>query len=456
MNERTAGAICLGPYDNVQGGYTFMKLSTGKVVVRNKFTHIPMTEEVIQRVMQIARDEKMSQGLNIVTKYDDQITGVYEEDENEELDNEDAVDEEDVDIYDYLEEEETSLNYVKEDREHETFVNENNNIYEMIEEVEETLDNAVEELEHIENNEDEQEKYTTRSGRISEKPERYTPSFKGTTYEYNNIMLAMNYVMQQYSLKKGLEKFGERGDKAAYAEMEQQHLRNSFIPVLPKDISPEKRKRVLESLMLITEKDNGEVKGRNCANGSTQRQHIKKEETASPTVKLESIFLTAVIDAKEGRDIATVDIPNAFIQTKVEKEEDKVIMRMRGRLAEYLEMIAPEIYSPYIMIEKGKKVLYCEAQNAIYGTLKAALLFYKKLRKDLEKMGFEFNRYDPCVANRYENNVQQTVVFHVDDMKISCIDKKENDKIIQNLRTLYEVEGLKEMKVCRGKIHKIL
>ena len=67
-------------------------------------------------------------------------------------------------------------------------------------------------------------------------------------------------------------------------------MRDSFIPVLPKDISPEKKKTVLESLMLLSEKENKEVKGRNCANGSTQRKHIKKEETASPTVKLESIF----------------------------------------------------------------------------------------------------------------------------------------------------------------------
>ena len=96
-----------------------------------------------------------------------------------------------------------------------------------------------------------------------------------------------------------------------------------------------------------------------------------------------------------------MDIPNAFIQTKVENEEDKVIMRMRGRLAEYMELIAPEIYPPFIILEKGKKVLYCEVQNAIYGTLKAALLFYKKLRKDLEEIGFKFNQYDAFVANRY-------------------------------------------------------
>jgi hypothetical protein len=49
---------------------------------------------------------------------------------------------------------------------------------------------------------------------------------------------------------------------------------------------------------------------------------MQREEVSSPTVSTESTMLTAVIEAKEGRDVATCDIPNAFIQTEV-KEVDK-------------------------------------------------------------------------------------------------------------------------------------
>ena len=61
---------------------------------------------------------------------------------------------------------------------------------------------------------------------------------------------------------------------------------------------------------------------------------MEKEETASPTTALESVLLTAVIDAKEGRDVATVDIKNAFIQTKIPQEEGKerIILKIRGKL----------------------------------------------------------------------------------------------------------------------------
>ena len=51
--------------------------------------------------------------------------------------------------------------------------------------------------------------------------------------------------------------------------------------------------------------------------------------------------------------------------------------------------------------------------------LKAALLFYKRLRFDLEEMGFVINPYDLCVANMMMNGDQITVCWHVDNLKIS-------------------------------------
>jgi hypothetical protein len=49
------------------------------------------------------------------------------------------------------------------------------------------------------------------------------------------------------------------------------------------------------------------------AGGNKQRGSIEKTEASSPTAALESVLLTAVIDAKEHRDVAVIDIPNAFV-----------------------------------------------------------------------------------------------------------------------------------------------
>jgi hypothetical protein len=51
------------------------------------------------------------------------------------------------------------------------------------------------------------------------------------------------------------------------------------------------------------------------AGGNKQRDYISKEDASLPTVATEAILLSCIIDAKEGMDVAVINIPNAFIQT---------------------------------------------------------------------------------------------------------------------------------------------
>ena len=50
---RTVGAITLGPTGNLQGGYKFLNLRTGKKITRINWTHFPMLSEVINRINKI-------------------------------------------------------------------------------------------------------------------------------------------------------------------------------------------------------------------------------------------------------------------------------------------------------------------------------------------------------------------------------------------------------------------
>ena len=80
------------------------------------------------------------------------------------------------------------------------------------------------------------------------------------------------------------------------------------------------------------------------------------------------MLLKSTIDAAEERDVAVIYIPNSFIQTRIQNNEDKVILRLRGKLADLLIKTAPEIYHKHITINrKGETVLYVRALNAIYG-----------------------------------------------------------------------------------------
>ena len=67
-------------------------------------------------------------------------------------------------------------------------------------------------------------------------------------------------------------------------------------------------------------------------------------------------------------------------------------------------------------------MLYARALNAIYGIMKAALLFYQKFVGELMTIGFELNPYDPCVTNKTINGKLLTLVWHVDDIKESHVE----------------------------------
>jgi hypothetical protein len=95
----------------------------------------------------------------------------------------------------------------------------------------------------------------------------------------------------------------------------------------------------------------------------------------------------------------TVDIPNAFVQTKLDNNQDKVIMKIRGILVDMLIEINPEMYRSYIVYEGNNRVIYVRMLRVLYGKTQSALLFYKKFRSDIETIGFKINDYDPCVAN---------------------------------------------------------
>ena len=84
--------------------------------------------------------------------------------------------------------------------------------------------------------------------------------------------------------------------------------------------------------MFLKQKRTGVIKGRTVAGGNKQRDFISKEEASSPTVATESVLLTCIIDAEEGRDVSVIDIPNAFIQTRIEDKKDMVFIKIRGVL----------------------------------------------------------------------------------------------------------------------------
>ena len=261
---------------------------------------------------------------------------------------------------------------------------------------------------------------------------------------------------QTYSLKAALKKFKEKGKDATMDEMKQLDDRNVYYPIKVGDLTQKERKRAMESLLFIVEKRDGRVKARFCANGSTQREYMDRDATTSPTVMTESIFITSVIDAKQNRDVMTCDIPNAFVQTEIEEAiiGERIIMKIRGALVQILVEMDYEKYGKFVCIENGQEVLYVVMSRALYGMIQSSILYYRKFRKDIETIGFKVNPYDPCVANRIVKGSQQTVCWHVDDLKSSHKLKEVNDEFLKWLNEKYG--DIVEVKATRGKKHDYL
>ena len=81
----------------------------------------------------------------------------------------------------------------------------------------------------------------------------------------------------------------------------------------------------------------------------------------------------------------------------------------------------------------------------------SAMLWYNKFCADLEDIGFDFNLYNPCIANSIVKKKQHTIRFHVDDLMSSHVDKRVNDKFHKWLERKYGEHG--KMKTTRGKVH---
>ena len=244
--------------------------------------------------------------------------------------------------------------------------------------------------------------------------------------EYNGedvVVSILHYILEQYELQQRLSIFGKKGEEATNKELKQIDDIEALIHLDAHSLADEEKTKAMVSLMFLTERQDGSIKVRQ-SNENNKNAYKKMCEGA------------------------IVNLLEAFLHA--ENDED-VVMYIQGRLAELLVMLAPQAYSKYIAIQKGQKVLYVKMHKALYGMLKSALLFYRKLWDDLVGMGFAINPYDSWVANKMINWCQMTITWHVDDLKILHKNGWEIMKIIKQLGVMYG-----NIKVKRRKVYKYL
>lgn len=129
------------------------------------------------------------------------------------------------------------------------------------------------------------------------------------------------------------------------------------------------------------------------------------------------------------------DVSGAFLKAYM---DDFVVVVFENEMVDLLIQTVPS-YADFVHVTRdGGKNLFVKLRKAMYGCLKAARLWWEEFSKfRTETMGFRLNIYDSCVANKDIKGSQCTLIWHVDDLKISHKDESVVREIIQKIEEKY-------------------
>ena len=205
----------------------------------------------------------------------------------------------------------------------------------------------------------------------------------------------------------------------------------------PNEVTAKMKEKALHYLMFLKHKRSGNVKGRGVTDGRKQKSYVAKEELSSPTVSLNASIATCIIDAIEGRNVTTIDIPGAFLQALWPKSNDcyvkfermtvKIICRIDKRYEKCVKKLK----------DNNRKFMYGKLNRVSYGTILRTKFFFNKLLLELVKLGFEQNPCNYYTWNKMVNGKKLSVVFHVYNLKASHEEQTVLDKFIKQLKEIF-------------------
>jgi hypothetical protein len=138
-------------------------------------------------------------------------------------------------------------------------------------------------------------------------------------------------------MNAGNKKFKAEGEAGVTKELTQMHDMNVFRPIEVESPTNDEKKKALSSLMFLKEKRDSLVKAQICADRCKQKDGAwSKQDTTLPTVAMEPVFVTAIIDAHKGHSVACFDIPGAFLHADIDED---ITMVLKSRLAELMVQV---------------------------------------------------------------------------------------------------------------------
>lgn len=439
MRPRTQAAISLGPTGNLSGSVRFYRLATGKEIVRDQFTVMPMSDVVI-KAMNILADAASARvhDFNI-----EPINGGFTAEELERS----LAEYRPATHFPSLEMEDPPRSEV-------AFDPVDDNFPVVPPAPQPQLGGGIPVDEPVVAFEDVHPEPAAAEAPLAEAPLAEIPRHYRTNVNGGEMVLRPRRANIGYarvfniSVKQALKTMPEQALASMLKELTQLHEKSVFKPI-PASVKP--TKKVIKSFMFLKEKffSDGtfdKLKSRLVAGGHMQdRSEVLYEDIASPTANLSHLMIVAAIAAKEGRKVKTVDISGAYLNADM--SHAGVIMELDKVLAGLLCSVDSS-YSEFLR-EDGTMIV--ELQKALYGCIESAKLWYDLLSETLLQDGFVKNALDHCVFNKMVDGVQITVVLYVDDLFITSVSDPAMDQLVFLLRSKF-----KEITIHDGKVHSYL
>ena len=496
MNERTSGALALAPTGALDGSWWYYSLTTTKVVRRRRATALPMPQDVIDAVERAAAKRRRGLHEEPTFKHTWQVDDhglievdneIYEgdyvdvggqqaeyiypqpiyDDDHQEVGPEEGAEEEQSVVSD--------MDLLGQDADEPAGEQEDDD---PLRDIQDIIDN-----EHAEPEEPAQQEVHEQAHEPApeQQPQEYGRGARARNYvpgHYYNIVNQPAPRMERLpsgggrrraltarvyrpktvygfrlSVNAAVKRFGYEAVRSVASEVRQMVDGSVFESVDSSKWAPQQMAHVIGSLLFLKEKYSAlgefvKLKARLVADGSQQDRSVYAKDSSSPTVATQTVFMVASIAAMEGRAVAAMDVPCAFLKSDMPDDGSPPV---HVKLDKFVTTVLIELDPSYKQHVRPDGTCIVRLRKALYGTIQAARAWYKRLRGDLESLGFEANPHDNCCFNRTEEDGRQTtIVVHVDDMLVTAPGDNVIDGLVKEFGARYNDEYA-SITVQRGK-----
>ena len=154
--------------------------------------------------------------------------------------------------------------------------------------------------------------------------------------------------------------------------------------------------------------------------GFTQVKGIDFNKTFVPVTKLSLLCTILALAAKLNLEVHQMDVKSAYLN---------------GNLKEEIYMELP----PGFNIPEG---MVLKLNKAVYGTKQGRRVWYKNVKAELKRMGYDRTKADHVVFVCYQDSVVSIIVLYINDFTLVC---KDINVILRNkeaLKAAYNMTNL--------------